>query len=116
MQKRIKRKPLIQEWEADNLSFDYCYSAGYNPRAGAALWKRVNEKAGEFKNSLVGEIFSPNDHPNNQDRMLNYEKKLTALSQNHVTIKKNTDMVQINGKDFATPAPLSEWVTLLLPI
>lgn len=97
-----------QEWEADNLSFDYCYSAGYNPGAGAALWRRVNEKAGEFKNSLVGEIFSPNDHPSNQDRMLNYEKKLTALSKNHVTIKKNTDMVQINGKDFTTPAPLSD--------
>lgn len=32
------------EWEADNLAFDYCYQAGYNPGAGAALWERVIEK------------------------------------------------------------------------
>lgn len=97
-----------QEWEADNLSFDYCYHAGYNPGAGAALWVRVNEKQGEFKNSLVGEIFSPSDHPGNKERQMNYEKKLVELSGNHVTIKKDTDMVQINGKDFTTPAPLSD--------
>lgn len=97
-----------QEWEADNLAFTYAYSAGYNPGAGAALWVRVNEKQGEFKNSFVGEIFSPNDHPSNKDRQMNYEKKLTALSKNHVTIKKDSDTVQINGKDFTTPAPLSD--------
>lgn len=97
-----------QEWEADNVSFDYCYAAGYNPGAGAALWVRVNEKQGEFKNSFIGEIFSPNDHPGNKERQMNYEKKLTALSGNHVTIKKDTDMVQINGKDFTTPAPLGD--------
>lgn len=97
-----------QEWEADNLAMDYAYAAGYNPGAGAALWVRVNEKQGEFKNSFVGEIFSPDDHPSNKDRQMNYEKKLTAISGNHVTVKKDTDMVQINGKDFTTPAPLSD--------
>ena len=97
-----------QEWEADNLAFDYCVSAGYNPGAGAALWQRFNEKQGEFKNSLVGEIFSPNDHPSNKDRRLNYEKKMTELSGNHVTVKKDTDIIQINGKDFTAPAALGD--------
>lgn len=93
-----------QEWEADNLAFDYAYAAGYNPGAGAALWQRLLEKKGEYKNSLVGEIFNPNDHPKNEERRDNYEKKLTDLSENHVTIKKGTNMVQINGKDFTIPA------------
>ena len=93
-----------QEWQADNLAFDYAYAAGYNPGAGAALWQRVYEKNGEFKNSLVGEIFSPNDHPSHEERRDNYEKKMTELSENHVTIKKGTDTVQVNGKDFTTPA------------
>ena len=97
-----------QEWEADNLAFDYCYSAGYNPGAGAAIWVRVNEKMGEFKINLVGEIFSPNDHPSNHDRQMNYEKKLTQLSGGHVTIKKETDIVEINGKEFTTPAALGD--------
>lgn len=96
-----------QEWEADNLAFDYCYQAGYNPGAGAALWERVEEKQGEFKNSLVGEIFSPDDHPTNRERMENYEKKLVKLSGNHVTIKKDSNMVQVNGKDFVTPSATS---------
>lgn len=96
-----------QEWEADNLAFDYCYQAGYNPGAGAALWQRVEEKQGEFKNSLVGEIFSPDDHPTNKERMENYEKKLVKLSGNHVTIKTDSNMVQVNGKDFMTPSATS---------
>lgn len=97
-----------QEWEADNVGMDYAYAAGYNPGAGAALWQRVFEKKGEYKNNLVGEIFSPNDHPGHEERRDNYEKRLTAISKNHVTIKKGTDVVQINGKDFTTPAPLRD--------
>lgn len=96
------------EWEADNLGMDYAYAAGYNPGAGAALWVRVQEKQGEYKNSLVGEIFSPNDHPSNEDRRKNFEKRLTEISGNHVTIKRDSNMVQINGKDFTEPAPLGD--------
>lgn len=40
------------EWEADNLAFDYCYQAGYNPGAGAALWERVIEKKGRYCRKL----------------------------------------------------------------
>lgn len=96
------------EWEADNLAMDYAYAAGYNPGAGAALWQRVLEKQGEFKNNLVGEIFSPSDHPKHEERRDNYEKRLTTLSGKHVTIAKGADMVQVNGKDFTVPAPLSD--------
>lgn len=95
------------EWEADNLSFDYCYQAGYNPGAGAALWQRVFEKEGEFKNNLLGEIFSPNDHPGHEERRDNYTKKLVALSGKHASLKKDSDMVQVNGKDFVTPSATS---------
>lgn len=93
-----------QEWEADNLAFDYCYHAGYNPGAGAALWQRVYERQGEYQNSFVGEIFSPDDHPSDQERRDNYEKKLDKLSGNHISIKKNSNTIQVNKKDFMTPA------------
>lgn len=96
------------EWEADNLAFDYAYAAGYNPGAAAALWQRVLEKEGEYKTSLVGEIFSPSDHPSHEERRDNYEKKLEKLSGGAVTIKKDSDTIQINGKDFVTPAPASD--------
>lgn len=94
------------EWEADNLAFDYCYQAGYNPGAAAALWVRVEEQMGKNDQNFVGEIFSPSDHPSNSDRRNNYEEKLKKLSGNRVTVKKGTDMVQINKKDFLIPASL----------
>ena len=96
------------EWEADNLAMGYAYAAGYNPGAGAALWQRVLEKQGEYKNNFVGEIFSPSDHPKHEQRRDNYEKRLTQISGGHVTIKKGTDTVEVNGKEFTTPAPLSD--------
>lgn len=97
-----------QEWEADNLAFDYTYAAGYNPGAGAALWQRIFEREGDYKHNLVGEIFSPNDHPSHEERRDNYEKKLEKLSGGAVTIKKKNNTVQVNGKDFVTPAPAGD--------
>lgn len=96
------------EWEADNLAFDYCYQAGYNPGAGATLWERVIEKKGDTAGNFIGEIFSPNDHPGHKERRDNYEKKISALSGGRVTIKNNSDVVQINKKDFLKPAPLAD--------
>lgn len=98
---QISRK---DEWEADNLSFDYIYHGGYNPGATAAIWQRVIDMQGDNSSNFVGEIFSPSDHPSNMQRRDNYEKKISELSGKHVTIKKGTDTVQINGKDFVTPA------------
>lgn len=92
-----------QEWEADNLAFEYITHSGYNPGACAAVWQRVIEKQGsQGSTNFAGEIFSPNDHPTNEQRRENYEKKLTAYSGNHITVKDA--IVQVNGHDFVAPA------------
>lgn len=88
-----------QEWEADNLAFTYITAAGYNPGACAAVWQRIMEKQGDSPANFVGEIFSPSDHPTNEQRRENYAKKLTEYSNGKVTVSNN--IVKINGKDFA---------------
>ncbi len=95
-----------QEWEADNLAFDYITHSNYNPGACAAVWQRVIEKQGDNAENFVGEIFSPSDHPTNAQRRENYEKKLYEYSGNHVSVKDGK--VQVNGKDFVTPAPAGD--------
>ena len=90
------------EWEADNLAFQYIIDSGYNPGATAALWQRVEEKYGKSKNSFAGEIFSPSDHPTHQQRRENYVKKLYEYSGNHVTAEAG--VVKVNGKSFVKPA------------
>jgi len=89
-----------QEWEADNLAFDYITGAGYNPGACAAVWQRVIEKQGESSTNFVGEIFSPSDHPSNDDRRANYSKKLTEYSNAVVTVKDG--VVKVHDKVFIT--------------
>jgi len=90
------------EWQADNLGYDYIYAAGYNPGAAAATWARVIKLMGDNSQNFVGEMFSPSDHPSNEERMQNYEKKLVKLSGDKVKIKDGKT-IQINGKDFLTP-------------
>ena len=90
------------EWEADNLAFDYVINAGYNPGAAAAIWQRVEEKYGKSKTSFAGEIFSPSDHPTHQQRRDNYVKKLFEYSGKHVTAEKG--VVKVNGKALVQPA------------
>ena len=92
-----------QEWEADNLAFDYITHSTYNPGACAAIWQRVMEKQPSQSSSFVGEIFSPSDHPTNEQRRDNYAKKLHEFSQNKVSV--DNGMVKVNGKDFLSPAP-----------
>lgn len=96
------------EKEADKLSFDYIYRAGYNPGATAAVWQRVIEKSGDNDPTFAQEVFSPSDHPSNSERRDTYEKRLTALSKKHVTLKENTNTLEINGKEFVTPAPAGD--------
>lgn len=93
-----------QEWQADNVGFDYAVNAEYNPGAGAALWQRVIEKMGQNRSSFVGEIFSPSDHPTEPDRRDNYAKKLTAYSNNHVVV--NDGKILVNNKEFMKVASL----------
>ena len=90
------------EWEADNLAFQYILDSGYNPGATAALWQRVEEKYGKSKTSFAGEMFSPSDHPTHQQRRENYVKKLYEYSGKHVTAEKG--VVKVNGKSFVKPA------------
>ncbi|WP_443674323.1 M48 family metallopeptidase [Megasphaera sp.] len=71
------------EWEADNLSFGYITRAGYNPGATAAIWQRVMEKQGDNASNFVGEIFSPSDHPSNQERRDNYERQTRQRQRRH---------------------------------
>lgn len=89
------------EWQADNLAFDYLLGAGYNPGATVALWQRVEDKYGASKSSFVGEIFSPSDHPTHKQRKENYMKRVSALGNNRVTAAGGT--VKVNGKSFVTP-------------
>lgn len=96
------------EKEADKLSFDYIYRAGYNPGAAAAVWQRVIEKGGDNDPTFAQEVFSPSDHPSNSERRDTYEKQLTELSKKHVTLKGNTNTVEVNGKEFVTPAPAGD--------
>ena len=96
------------EKEADKLSFDYIYRAGYNPGATAAVWQRVIEKNGDNDPTFAQEVFSPSDHPSNSERRDTYEKRLTALSKKHVTLKENTNTLEVNGKEFVTPAPAGD--------
>lgn len=93
------------EWEADNLSFGYITRAGYNPGATAAIWQRVMEKQGDNASNFVGEIFSPSDHPSNQERRDNYANKLYEMSGKHASVKDGT--VYVNGKKFIKPAATS---------
>ena len=93
-------KPM--EWEADNLAFEYITHSSYNPGACAAIWQRVIEKQGSNSQNFVGEIFSPSDHPTNEQRRENYEKKLKEYSGSKITVKDGK--VQVNGKDFVSTA------------
>ena len=94
------------EWEADNLAFDYVINAGYNPGAAAAIWQRVEEKYGKSKTSFAGEIFSPSDHPTHQQRRENYVKKLFEYSGKHVTVEKG--VVKVNGKALVKPTAAND--------
>lgn len=90
-----------QEWEADNIAFDYINHTQYNPGACAAIWQRVYEKMqSDGDSNFVGEIFSPSDHPTNIQRRDNYSKKLTEMSCNHVAVADG--VITLNGKNFLT--------------
>ena len=96
-----------KEWEADNLAFDYITHSAYNPGACAAIWQRVMEQYGNKSSDFVGDIFSPSDHPSHKERRDNYIKKLKEYSGGRVSVKfaDNAALIQVNGKDFMTPAP-----------
>lgn len=95
-----------QEWEADNLAFDYIIASNYNPGACAAIWQRVMDQYGNGSKNFVGDIFNPSDHPSHKERRDSYAKKLAEYSGGKVKIEVKDDVatVRVNGKDFITPA------------
>ena len=94
------------EWEADNLALTYLLHTGYNPGATAAMWQRVLEKMKSRPKDFVGEIFSPSDHPTEEQRRDNYAQRLTDLSGGNVTVAKG--VVYVSGKKFVQPAATGE--------
>ena len=92
-----------QEWEADNLSFEYMTHTNYNPGATAAIWQRVIDNYGDNNSPLTARI---SDHPSNSARRDNYQKKLKEYSGGHVEVTKN-GVVEVNGQTFCTPAATS---------
>ena len=95
-----------QEWEADNLAFDYIIASNYNPGACAAIWQRVMDQYGNGSKNFVGDIFNPSDHPSHKERRDSYAKKLAEYSGGKVKIEVKDDvaMVRVNGKDFIAPS------------
>ena len=95
-----------QEWEADNLAFEYMKNSNYNIGACAAIWQRVMEQYGDNSQSFVGDIFSPSDHPSHEERRDNYNKKMKEYSNGAVEVKvddaTHTGLVKVKGKEFAT--------------
>ena len=92
-----------QEWEADNLSFEYMTHSNYNPGATAAVWQHVIEQYGDNNSPLTARI---SDHPSNSARRDNYEKKLEEYSGGHVSVTKD-GIVKVNDKEFCIPAATS---------
>ncbi|MCR5559129.1 MAG: M48 family metallopeptidase [Schwartzia sp.] len=94
------------EWEADNLAFEYITHSQYNPGACAAIWQRVMDKYGSGSSDFVGDIFNPSDHPSHKERRDNYAKKLKEYSGGKVELifSDKAALIKVNGKDFVTPA------------
>ena len=93
------------EWEADNLSFEYMIHTNYNPGACAAIMQKFIEIMGSQKQSTAAKLLNPSDHPNSEARRDNYVKKLYEYSKNHVNAKNGT--VIVNGKTFIATADTS---------
>lgn len=92
------------EWEADNMAFEYLKNTNYNLGACAAIQQKFVEieQAQARGSSALSKIFNPSDHPNSEARRDNYIKKLTEYSGGHVTMKDGT--ISINKKLFTSPA------------
>ena len=100
-----------QEWEADNLAFEYITHSNYNPGACAAVWQRAIDVMGEGKNNSLATILAGgSDHPSEAARRDNYAKKLTAYSNGHVTVEKG--LIKVSGQLFTAPVAhgdMSAW-------
>jgi Zn-dependent protease with chaperone function len=101
-----KMVTLPMEKKADVLGFEYATEAGYNPGAGSALWQRVIEKMGTSKQSFLGSVFNPSDHPGNDARRERYTKRMYEYSGKKVNVDKKTGMITVNKQAIAAPAAM----------
>ncbi len=97
-----KNVTLPNEYEADDLSFQYAAGAGYNPGAGAALWQRMSERHGDKGKNFFGEVLNPSDHPTNSTRVKNLSQRLTDYSNGFVKVENGT--INLNGEAWTKPA------------
>lgn len=95
---------LPMEKKADVLGFTYATNANYNPGAGSALWQRVIEKMGTSKETFLGSVFNPSDHPGNESRRDKYTERMYEYSGNKVNVDKKTGNILLNKKDIGIPA------------
>jgi Zn-dependent protease with chaperone function len=103
---------LPMEKKADVLGFEYATEAGYNPGAGSALWQRVIEKMGTSKETFLGSVFNPSDHPGNESRRDKYTQRMYEYSGKKVNVNKKTGLISVNKKAVGTPAAISSMSTL----
>lgn len=90
-----------QEWEADNLSWEYMQHTNYNLGAGAAVMQKFLELGGKSKY----DFFNPSDHPDTEKRRDNYANKLYEYSGKHASARDG--VVTVNGKTFMKVAAAS---------
>lgn len=99
---------LPMEKKADIFAFDVATASGYNPGAGAAVWQRILEtaKTGD-KESFVGSVINPSDHPTNEGRRDKYIESIYKYSNNKVSVDAATGNISINKYLIGIPAALS---------
>jgi len=98
-----------QEWEADNLGFNYATAAGFNPGGAAASMVKMRSMYGELHHEGLVEVVNPNNHPKTSDRINNFSTQLTTYSNNHVKVK-NDKTILIDDKEVLTPVKTSNYL------
>lgn len=99
------------EWEADNISFDYMSAAGYNVGACAAVWQQVLEQQ-EHRSNVLQDILAPSTHPSPKDRRNNFADKMYDYSKKKVKVDDKTGAILVNDKEFTIPAATSDMSSL----
>jgi len=98
-----------QEWEADNLGFNYATAAGFNPGGAAASMVKMRSMYGELHNEGLTKVVNPNNHPKTSDRVNNYSTKLTTYSNNHIVVK-NDKTILIDDIEILTPVKTNNYL------
>lgn len=99
------------EWEADNISFDYMSAAGYNVGACAAVWQQVLEQQ-NHRSNVLQDILAPSTHPSPKDRRNNFADKMYDYSNKKVKVDEKTGTILVNNKEFTVPAATDDMSSL----